>query len=188
MHATLKKQLNNDLMQQRVQEQLVGEIVDKRFVLMEARGRVRNGLKFEAYDMEALTRIEITVMVNAEGGVKGYLLMDPNKPPPIPPLPVPKPRQELKSPPLVPTPSPPIPTPQPVVRAAPPPPPPPPAQDLEAQRLEAAWFARGEQIDQQGYEDPSEEDWDFSERQANLEEVAKELTPDAILRYALSPA
>lgn len=187
MHATLKKQLNNDLNQQRVQEQLVGEIVDKRFVLMEARGSVRTGLKFEAYDMEALARIEILVMVNTNGGVKGYLLMDPNQPPPIPPS-LPVPRQELRpSPPPtppVPIPSPPVPTPQPVSRAAPPPPPP--AQDLEAQRLEAAWFARGEQIDQG--EDPLEDDWDFSERQANLEEVAKELTPDAILRYALSPA
>jgi hypothetical protein len=131
-------------------EQLIGEIVDRRFVLMEARGRTPTGFKFGAYDMESLTRVEILVMVNAEIGIKGYLLLSGQ--PSRPAL---------------------------TVAAAPP------AQEVEALRLEAAWFAQGEQIDQG---EDAMEDWDLPERQAVLEETARELTFDAILRYALGTA
>lgn len=106
-------------------DNLVGEIIDQRFALLEGKGPSRTGYRYLAYDMQGLKQTDIIVFPGAD---HWYMVLDPSTPPPIPP----------PIPPAEPRPAPPG-----SVR-----------RRIETKRFEAAWFVTGEHLaDQEEQED-----------------------------------
>jgi hypothetical protein len=138
-------------------EELVGEILDRRYALLESQGPWRQGHRYMAYDMEELVQVQLLLF--HEAAKPRYLVLTPSTPPPLPPPPADK----------RPDPSP--------VRL----PPPSMRQRLDTGRLVAAWFARGEQLEQLD----QEVDEEALESPEEIERLARELPEEAFRKFAL---
>lgn len=137
-------------------EDMVGEIVERRYAVLEHLGVNQ----YLVYDMESMRRTVVPL------GTDGSVL--PGEPcPPAPPTPAPGPRAPARRdhrPTLAVVP-PPIPQPPPVPTE--------PRRRVDTHRFEAAWFARGEQL--QHEEEEAAEVTDYIDYQARLERLALEL-------------
>jgi hypothetical protein len=168
-------------------EELVGEILDRRYALLESQGPWRQGHRYLAYDMEELVQVQLLLF--HEAAKPRYLVLTPSTPPPLPPPPADKRPDPFR---LAPPPADKRPDPSPV-RLAPPPadkrpdpspvrlPPPSMRQRLDTGRLVAAWFARGEQLEQLD----QEVDEEALESPEEIERLARELPEEAFRKFAL---
>lgn len=135
-------------------EELVGEILDRRYALLESQGPWRQGHRYLAFDMAEMVQVQVLMLQEAEDKPR-YLVLTPTTPPPLPPPPAAKrPDPARLAPPTV-------------------------RKRLDTGRLVAAWFARGEQLEQE------EVDEEALESPEETERLARELPEEAFRKFAL---
>ncbi len=161
-------------------EKIVGEILERRYVVLDLLEDLPYGGRFSVYDLEQLTNVVLDVNLDPTGQINSYRLASAKVAPP----------RAKKAPAPEPAPPPPRPTEllltrQDVVDQRPPSPSPIPAglltrHDVVAQKIETAWFAMAEQEE---LYDPEVND--YREWQTSLEDLAEELSHETYTQFSL---